>query len=290
MFIQPHQTNTFQPPASFPSQPVPTQQVQSSYHIVSNPILSVQPTTSHVQLANVQIQPTQVINRTASSEVKLTDILIPPPAPISLLPNPISPSSSVILPTPIPAPVPVSVPFPVPLPAPVPPLVPISVPFPVPLPAPVPPLVPSLLPTLAPSPVPLPAPVPATVPAPVPDPVLVLVPDLVPAPLPAPVPVQDHAQPTASKEARHSLRLKAKEGAGKKRRGKSGANSGNPIILSETDTSKVESDTWDSKEDPCLGLEGSDISDFLRDRAKYDAAFFHSSDPTTHASSSSAAS
>ncbi|KAF3339528.1 Cellular nucleic acid-binding protein [Carex littledalei] len=73
-----------------------------------------------------------------------------------------------------------------------------------------------------------------------------------------PTPSQDRGkgQPTASEEARHYLCLKVKEGTTKKRGGKSGASS-----------------------------EGSDLSDLLRDRA---AAFFHSSNLTTHTSSSSA--
>lgn len=49
------------------------------------------------------------------------------------------------------------------------------------------------------------------------------------APGPATQP-RGRAQPTASEEARHSLRLKAKEVAGKTRGGKSGATSGNVII------------------------------------------------------------
>ncbi|KAF3341597.1 hypothetical protein FCM35_KLT00235 [Carex littledalei] len=191
-----------------------------------------------------------------------------------------------------------------------------------------------------------------------------------------PAPSQDRGkgQPTASEEARHSLRLKVKEGTAKKRGGKSGASSGNVIISSfpyihlsdseliqlydisgfhlgssekekldavtrlralshsrflssfsdvlsskpsvpsskpvdlrpllfdnplddtqagniiipsGTDTSEAEDDTWDSEEEPCLGLEGPDLSDLLRDRA---ATFFHSSDITTHTSSSSVAS
>ena len=63
------------------------------------------------------------------------------------------------------------------------------------------------------------------------------------------------------------------------------------IILSETDTSMEESSSWDSEEDPCLGLEGSDLSEYLRDRADYDeadAALLNSSDQNTsisHASS-----
>lgn len=44
------------------------------------------------------------------------------------------------------------------------------------------------------------------------------------------------------------------------------------IILSETDTSMEESSSWDSEEDPCLGLVGSDLSEYLRDRADCDAA------------------
>ena len=54
------------------------------------------------------------------------------------------------------------------------------------------------------------------------------------------------------------------------------------ITLSETDTSEEESNTWDFEEDPCLGLEGSDLSDYLRDRAEFDAldaAFLSSANP-----------
>ena len=43
------------------------------------------------------------------------------------------------------------------------------------------------------------------------------------------------------------------------------------ITLSEIDISEEESNTWDSEEDPGLGLEGSDLSEYLRDRADYDA-------------------
>lgn len=64
---------------------------------------------------------------------------------------------------------------------------------------------------------------------------------------------------------------------------------GNFIILSETDTSEEASSTWNSEEDPCLGLEGSDLSDYLQDRAiidAIDAVYLMSPDPSSQFSSS----
>ena len=64
------------------------------------------------------------------------------------------------------------------------------------------------------------------------------------------------------------------------------------IALSKTNTSEGGSNTWDSEEEPCLGLEGSDLSDYIRDRVECDAAddYLASSDPTTQTSSSYASS
>ena len=58
-----------------------------------------------------------------------------------------------------------------------------------------------------------------------------------------------------------------------------------------TDTSSEEGNSWDSEEDPYRGLEGSDLSDYLRDRAEFEAmdgvgVIMISSDPS-HSSSSS---
>ena len=68
---------------------------------------------------------------------------------------------------------------------------------------------------------------------------------------------------------------------------------GNTTTPSETDTSQEDSSFWDSEEDLIHGLEGSDLSEYIRDRADMDAidsAFFHSSglpDPSTTQTSSS---
>lgn len=65
------------------------------------------------------------------------------------------------------------------------------------------------------------------------------------------------------------------------------------IIYSGTDTSMGDTSSWDSEDDPCLGLEGSDLSDYLRHRADLDAidaAYTQSTAPTLFASSSHASS
>ena len=43
------------------------------------------------------------------------------------------------------------------------------------------------------------------------------------------------------------------------------------IIFSEIDTSQGETFSWNSKKESFLGLERSDLSDYLRDRAEFDA-------------------
>jgi hypothetical protein len=56
------------------------------------------------------------------------------------------------------------------------------------------------------------------------------------------------------------------------------------IIFSETDTSQEEGSIWDSEDKSFLGLERSNLSDYLRDKAEYDAvdaAFFAAQNPTT---------
>lgn len=62
-----------------------------------------------------------------------------------------------------------------------------------------------------------------------------------------------------------------------------------PIIISlETDAYSEETNSWDSEEEPCRGLEGLDLSDYLLDRAEYDAldaVITVSSDPTESSSS-----
>lgn len=66
---------------------------------------------------------------------------------------------------------------------------------------------------------------------------------------------------------------------------------GSIIILSETDTSTEDNNSWNSEEDPYLGLEGSDLLDYLRDREELDAidaAYLQSSNPTASSSNASA--
>ncbi|XP_078179603.1 uncharacterized protein LOC144573724 [Carex rostrata] len=73
--------------------------------------------------------------------------------------------------------------------------------------------------------------------------------------------------PTTSDEARYSLRLKMKEGTSKNHDGK-GANSGLMIISSD---SSIQNSPLNSENtDPGRGLEGSDLSDYLRTRAEMD--------------------
>lgn len=67
---------------------------------------------------------------------------------------------------------------------------------------------------------------------------------------------------------------------------------GNIIILSDTDTQERASSQWDSDEDSCLGIESSDLSEYLRDCAEIDAlnAAYLVTDPSTNDTGSSFAS
>ena len=58
------------------------------------------------------------------------------------------------------------------------------------------------------------------------------------------------------------------------------------ITLSETVISREAGSSWDSEGDPCLGLEGSDLDEYLRDRADCDALDTASSGHNPHASRS----
>lgn len=165
----------------------------------------------------------------------LTNTLLTPPAPIP--DNPLNP-----IPNPEPVP---QEPLPVPAPQPeapdaleIPGPEPVPVPQPNPVPEPLPeapdaPEIPGPEPVPQPDPIPeIPVPDPAPIPNPVEQPDLEILANL-PIAAPAP-PRQDRgpAQLTASEEARHSLRLKVKDGAGTSRRGRTGASSGNAIISS----------------------------------------------------------
>lgn len=68
---------------------------------------------------------------------------------------------------------------------------------------------------------------------------------------------------------------------------------GQIITLLETDTSMGDTSSWDSEEDPCLGLEGSNLSDYLREKAELDAidaAYMQTNAPISITSSSHASS
>ena len=66
---------------------------------------------------------------------------------------------------------------------------------------------------------------------------------------------------------------------------------GLPTTLLVTDTSSEEDSSWDSEKDPCRGLEGSDLSEYLWDRIDLEAmghaVIMISSDPSHSSSSSS---